>query len=79
MVEKMRDKIIEILESISDEYDYEKEENIMTAQLFDSMMMVNFVLALTEEFEIEVDYKEINSQNFDSVDKIVAYVASKKG
>lgn len=75
----MRDKVIEILESISDEYDYEKEENIMTAQLFDSMMMVNFVLALTEEFEIEVDYKEINSQNFDSVDKIVAYVASKKG
>lgn len=75
----MKDKVIEILESISDEYDYEKEENIMTAQLFDSMMMVNFVLALTEEFEIEVDYKEINSQNFDSVDKIVAYVASKKG
>ena len=70
----MKEKILDILEGIRPEIDYEAEENLITDGLLDSFAIVSIINALNDEFDIEVTIGELRPENLNSVDNMVALV-----
>lgn len=74
----MRDEILTILNEINDGIDYENEDKIIDDKLFDSFDIVSLVVALNEEFDIEIDVDELVPANFNSVEGIINLVTTKQ-
>lgn len=70
----MKEKILDILEGIRPEIDYEMEENLITDGLLDSFAIVSIINALNDEFDIEVTIGELRPENLNSVDNMVQLV-----
>ena len=64
----MKEKIIKILEEIKPEVSFAEEQHLI------SMEIVQFVMELSEEFDIEISPMEIVPENFESVDAIANLV-----
>ena len=64
------EKIIEILEELKPGVDFLKEENLIDDHILESMMMVQLVAALNDEFDIEITPRDIVPENFQSVKAI---------
>lgn len=60
------EKLIEILEDIKGNVDYETEENLVDDRILDSFSILTLVAELEDEFDIEIPYNEIKPQNFNS-------------
>ena len=64
------EKIIEILEELKPGVDFLKEEHLIDDHILESMMMVQLVAALKDEFDIEITPRDIVPENFQSVKAI---------
>ena len=64
------EKIIEILEELKPGVDFLKEEHLIDDHILESMMMVQLVAALNDEFDIEITPRDIVPDNFQSVKAI---------
>ena len=64
------EKIIEILEELKPGVDFLKEEHLIDDHILESMMMVQLVAALNDEFDIEITPRDIIPVNFQSVKAI---------
>ena len=64
------EKIIEILEELKPGVDFLKEEHLIDYHILESMMMVQLVAALNDEFDIEITPRDIVPENFQSVKAI---------
>ena len=64
------EKIIEILEELKPGVDFLKEEHLIDDHSLESMMMVQLVAALNDEFDIEITPRDIVPENFQSVKAI---------
>lgn len=64
------EKIIEILEELKPGVDFAKEEHLIDDHILESMMMVQLVAALNDEFDIEITPRDIVPENFQSVKAI---------
>lgn len=70
----MKEKIIKILEEIKPEVSFDKEQHLISDGILSSMEIVQFVMELSEEFDIEISPMEIVPENFESVDAIANLV-----
>lgn len=70
----MREDIIEILNSIHPEVDYESETNLIDGRIFDSFDVVSVVSELIDAFDVEITAEYMIPENFNSVDAIVALI-----
>ena len=61
----MRDTILEILEELRPDVDFEKETKLIDDKILESFDIVSLVSELTDEFDIT-----IRPENFNSVDAI---------
>lgn len=64
------EKIIEILKSIRDDVDYEKEEKLIDDGILDSFDIVGIVGELCDEFDITITIEDMEPENFNSVKAI---------
>ena len=64
------EKIIEIFEELKPGVDFLKEEHLIDDHILESMMMVQLVAALNDEFDIEITPRDIVPENFQSVKAI---------
>lgn len=64
------EKIIEILEELKPGVDFSKEEHLIDNHILESMVMVQLVAALNDEFDIEITPRDIVPENFQSVKAI---------
>ena len=64
------EKIIEILEELKPGVDFLKEEHLIDDHILESMMMVQLVAALNDEFDIEITPRDIVPENFQSAKAI---------
>ena len=64
------EKIIEILEELKPGVDFAKEEHLIDDHILESMMMVQLVAALHDEFDIEITPRDIVPENFQSAKAI---------
>lgn len=64
------EKLIEILENLQPDVDYENVENLIDGRYLDSLTILSLVAEIEEEFDVEVPTVEIIPANFNSAKKI---------
>ena len=53
------------------------DDPLYTSNLIDSMGTVDLAMMLEEEFNIKIDVRDIIESNFDSINKLAAYIKSR--
>ena len=74
-------QIIQTLgEYIKEQYNakLDKQENIFSAGIIDSIGFVNLIGFITEEFRIELDPEDLVEDNFYSLERIAQFISEKK-
>ncbi len=64
------EKLIEILEELQPEVDYETCENLVDGRYLDSLTILSLVSEIEDEFDVEIPTVEIIPANFNSAKKI---------
>ena len=72
----MREKVLEILQEIRPEYDFETSEDFIAEALLDSFDMVVLINELEDVFGMKIDGTEVIPKNFISVDAIIRLIES---
>lgn len=70
----MKEQIIEILEDIQQEADYETCQTLIDDHILTSLDVLSLVAELEDEFDVTIPTVEIIPSNFNSVDAIAAMV-----
>ena len=70
----MKEQIIEILEDIQPEADYETCQTLIYDHILTSLDVLSLVAELEDEFDVTIPTVEIIPSNFNSVDAIAAMV-----
>ena len=70
----MKEQIIEILEDIQPEADYEICQTLIDDHILTSLDVLSLVAELEDEFDVTIPTVEIIPSNFNSVDAIAAMV-----
>ena len=70
----MKEQIIEILEDIQPEADYETCQTLIDDHILTSLDVLSLVAELQDEFDVTIPTVEIIPSNFNSVDAIAAMV-----
>lgn len=68
------EKILEILQSIRSDVDFESEKSLIDDGILDSFDIVSIVGELCDEFEITITVDDMEPENFNSVEAILALV-----
>ena len=71
----MRDTILEILEDIGEDVDFDTCETLIDDGILSSLDIIQLIGALNDEFDISIPATEIIPENFNSVDAMAAMVA----
>ena len=69
---EIRDEILEILQEMHEDVDFEKEKTLVTDKILDSFDLVSLVSELTDAFDIEA--KDFVEENFNSLDSLTDMV-----
>ena len=68
--EAVRDIIIDILQELHEDIDFENEEKLVDDKILDSFDLVSSATELSERFDIDVTAKDFVSENFNSLDRL---------
>ena len=68
----MKEKLMEVLQDMRPDIDFENETSLVTGKVLDSIDIVALIGAIDEEFDIKIKPAHMKPENFDSVDAIVA-------
>jgi len=68
----MKEKIVEILRDINEDIVKYEGNNMLGDMIIDSFDIMQIIAELEEEYHIEVDAKYVVSENFATIDTIVA-------
>ena len=71
----MRDTILEILEDIGEDVDFDTCETLIDDGILSSLDIIQLIGALNDEFVISIPATEIIPENFNSVNAMAAMVA----
>ena len=64
------DKLIEILEDIQPDIDYNTCEDLIDGHHLDSLSIISLIAELEDQFEVEIPAEEIVPENFNSAEGI---------
>lgn len=68
------DDVIEVLEDVREDIDYETETALIDGKVFNSFDILSAISALNEEFDISIPAKDIVPANFNSAEALLAMV-----
>lgn len=71
---KMKEAILEILNEINPDIDYENESHLVASGKLDSMTIVLLASQLSDEFDVDLKVTDLVPENFDSVDGMVKMI-----
>ncbi len=69
-----KETIIEILEDIRPDVDFESETSLVDGNVLESFDIVSLVSELSDEFDITIRPKDLVPENFNSVDAMTELV-----
>jgi acyl carrier protein len=73
-------KIVEILRKVAEKpIDPSPDESLFESGLLDSFSLTDLVSALEREFGIAIPDGDLTPRKFDTVERIAAYVAQRRG
>ncbi len=70
----MRDTVLEILQDIRDDIDFENETALIDDDMLESLDIVAIVGEFNEEFDVEISVEDLLPENFNSVDAMVELI-----
>lgn len=68
------DDVIEVLEDVREDVDFETETSLIDGGVFNSFDILSTISALNEEFDISIPAKDIVATNFNSAKALLAMV-----
>ncbi len=68
------EQLLEILQSLHPDVDFEAETSLVTGGILDSFDIVSLVTELNDTFDIEITASDLVFENFDSAAAILALV-----
>lgn len=74
MVKFMKEEILEILNDINSDVDYESDVMLIDEEILDSFDIVSLVSELNSCFDINITVVDLVPENFNTVDAMVALV-----
>ena len=69
-----RETILDILEEMHADVDYDTEDKLVTNKILDSFDLVSLVTELSDEFDSQITAKDFVEENFNSLDTLTAMV-----
>ena len=63
-------KVLEVLKSIREDIDFEKEERLIDDSILDSFDIIAIVSELNDQFDIEISADDLLPENFNSLKAI---------
>jgi acyl carrier protein len=72
----MKSKVLEVLKAARSDVDFEKEMKLIDDGILDSFDIITIVSDLNEKFDIDISADELEPENFNTLDAIVALVES---
>ncbi len=78
MIEKMKELISEITENERVIDDLDLEANLITDIGLDSLQFINMLLALEDEYDLDIDFEDFDMEEFFIVGKLIAYIEKNK-
>ena len=73
-VEIIMDQLLDILEELKPEVDFENSEDLIDGHKLDSLTILSLISEIEDEFDISIPATEIIPKNFNSIDAMVAMV-----
>ena len=70
----MREKLLEVLVDTKPGFEFEGKTGLVDGGYLDSFDIITIVTELNDKFDIDIPVEEIITENFDSVDAILALV-----
>ena len=62
------EKILEILQGIRTDVDFEKDKKLIDDGILDSFDIIEIVSTFNDEFDIEIDVDELMPENFNTIE-----------
>ena len=69
------EELMEILQELRPDVDFESEKALITEGILDSFDRVSLVTAVMERFDIEISPIELIPENFDSAESMFALIS----
>lgn len=69
----MRDKVIELLEDIVPGFDRDNEKLVDSGEMT-SLSVLQLIVAIDDEFDVQIPPSDIRPENFNSIDSIAAVI-----
>nr|WP_304960831.1 acyl carrier protein [uncultured Schaedlerella sp.] len=76
MMKTLRERVLQILQEVRHDVDFEKETKLIDDGILDSFDIIAVVSELNENFEIEITADELEPENFNTLDAVVELVES---
>ena len=76
--EKIRNIIENNLNIFDSDVEFSDDDHIFRKGFVDSLFAVKLLAFLEQEFDIKIDNEDLNIENFQSVNKIISFVETKK-
>jgi acyl carrier protein len=70
----MKEQLLELLEEIRPDVDFENEKQLITDGVLDSFDIVSMVTAMNDEFDIEIEVGNLVPDNFNSIEGMMALI-----
>ncbi len=70
----MREELMEILERLRPELEFEKEDKLIDDGILDSFDLVSLIGEINDSFDVEVSFDDIEPENFNSVEAMLALI-----
>ena len=64
------DKLLEILNDLHPEVDFEKETGLIDSKIFDSFDVVTIASEIIEAYDVDIDAEDMVPENFNSLEAI---------
>lgn len=73
------EKLLEILNEINSEIDFQENKELVSNGLLDSIEIVEIITKIEERFGIEISPDQIDPDNFESVEAMWKMILNAKG
>ena len=64
------DELLEIMNEIDPDVDYETEDNLIDGKVYDSLSIITLITRICDEFDIEIGPKWMRNEHFNSAQRI---------
>lgn len=70
----MKEELMEILEELRPDVDFENEKQLITNSVLDSFDIVSLVGELNDNFDIDIHVENLLPENFNSIEGMLALI-----